>query len=363
MPYDVPPGADVLTGSDGSWSAGRVVTLVVPLARSLARLHAQGLVHGAVGRYAVRCTPEGKPEFVDAVGSRARSASATPAADVRALARLGLRLLDPASADGGGVRAALEAAARGKLDAAGLAERLMGATRAEPLLAAVRPAPTSHRRPRRGRVSAGRFGRRFAPPNRVGRTPGSRRGVLAVLFGVGGVVALVVAAFVSGSSAGTTLRPATESTVPVTTATPKVSSNDWMGIVSRLTAARVDALTRGKPSLLRRVYGREAAAADADASLLRQWRVQHRRVVGFEASVVGVDPVRTTSRVALLDVTTELSAYRIVDGRGIAVARSAGEQQVARLLLVRRDGRWLVRQVRAIGPQSTSAATAASTSS
>jgi hypothetical protein len=173
MPYDALPGSDVLAGPDGSWSAGRVVTLVVPLARALARLHAEGLVHGAVGRYAVRCTAEGRPEFADEQGRRARS-SEGESADVRALARLGLQLLDRSGADADKVRVVLEATVAGRLDASTLADRLTSATRAEPLLAVPRPATRSHRRePRR-----------------------SRRGLLAALVGLAGVVALVVAAFV-----------------------------------------------------------------------------------------------------------------------------------------------------------------------
>ena len=350
MSHDVSPGAALPVGSDGSWSAGRVVTLVVPLARSLAVMHMQGLVHGAVGRYAVRCTAEGRPEFVDGSGSHSRSAAATAEADVRALARLGLQLLDPTSEGGERARATLDAAAAGRLDAAGLADQLSAVTRAEPLLAVAGPVtPTSHRR----------------PPQR-GRTPRLRRGLLAGCVAAAGLAAFAVAATASNAPGSGPL-PVTETAATDPTATDIAASTpedvDWADVVERLTAARVVALTNGDPKLLGRIYVAGARPAASDAALLRRWRAQHRRAVGLDATVVSVTPVRIQSDAAVVEVTTTLSGYRVVDQRGITVARAAEQRQTVRLMLVRRDERWLVRQVRPAARQSTSAATAASTSS
>jgi hypothetical protein len=251
-----------------------------------------------------------------------------------------------AANDAARVRAALDAAADGQLDAAGLADRLTASTRAEPLLGAParRPKPTSHRR----------------VPTRQ-----PRRGLAAMSVALVAVGAFIVIGALSRAPADVSAPHALGSiasagaVAPVAAAVPV----DWLAVVTRLTAMRTTAIVTGKPSLLRRVYVDGAAAAAADVELVRRWQLQQTRVVGFDAAVVSVDLLRSTVDTAVLDVTTELSAYRVVDRRGLAVSRSAAQQQSVQLVLVRRGERWLVRHVRAVEPQSTSAATAASTSS
>src|SRR5659263_374188 len=102
------PGTDLesVCAGRGQWSAGEVVTVVVPLAEALAALHDVGLCHGDVAAANVVLRPDGRPVLVDLVladgpgehgtpgmAAPERTTGATTGCDVYALARLGLRLL------------------------------------------------------------------------------------------------------------------------------------------------------------------------------------------------------------------------------------------------------------------------------
>lgn len=94
-------GADLATvrAARGRWSPGEVVTVVVPLAQALAALHAAGLTHGRVGVASVVVTWGGLPVLIDLVDdadppSSGAAARSGPDADVAALTRLGLDLVE-----------------------------------------------------------------------------------------------------------------------------------------------------------------------------------------------------------------------------------------------------------------------------
>lgn len=102
------PGADlaVVRHARGALTAAEAVGVLVPLARSLVRWHAGGLVHGDVAPANVVLTPDGRPVLVDLVhgagdaergtpgfAAPERRAGATPGGDVHALGRLGLHLM------------------------------------------------------------------------------------------------------------------------------------------------------------------------------------------------------------------------------------------------------------------------------
>src|SRR5665647_32748 len=63
------PGTDLesVCAGKGRWSAGEVVTVVVPLAEALAALHDAGLCHGDVAAANVVLRPDGRPVLVDLV--------------------------------------------------------------------------------------------------------------------------------------------------------------------------------------------------------------------------------------------------------------------------------------------------------
>lgn len=109
------PGADLATvcAARGTWAPAEVVTVLVPLAGALAALHAQGLAHGDVSPANVVLRPDGRAVLVDlicgdgpgeggtpGVAAPERPSGARAPGDVHALARLGLRMLDPAQPGG-----------------------------------------------------------------------------------------------------------------------------------------------------------------------------------------------------------------------------------------------------------------------
>lgn len=117
-------------------TAGEAVTVLVPLAQALARLHAAGVAHGGVGAAAVRFDADGAPWWTgpDAPVLRARvgeeAYSAAVAADVAAFAGLLHALLGPAGAR-----------VPDRADLLGTAAALFGI--AEPAPVRLRPAPAS----------------------------------------------------------------------------------------------------------------------------------------------------------------------------------------------------------------------------
>jgi len=101
-------GLDLLREVRPRWEPGEVVTLVAPLAGALACLHRHGLVHGALDVHAVTIAFDGRPMLEGLVRAQLPPVPPTPRADVRALARLGLSLVDDARSP---VRDVLAAAA------------------------------------------------------------------------------------------------------------------------------------------------------------------------------------------------------------------------------------------------------------
>jgi len=104
-------GLDLLREVRPRWEPGEVVTLVAPLACALACLHRHGLVHGALDVHAVTIAFDGRPMLEGLVRAQLPPVPPAPRADVRALARLGLSLVDDARSP---VRDVLAAAASGE---------------------------------------------------------------------------------------------------------------------------------------------------------------------------------------------------------------------------------------------------------
>jgi hypothetical protein len=108
LAHEVPgTDLDVVRAAKGRWSPGEVSTVLVPLGGALAAVHRAGVVHGDVAPANVVLTPDGRPVLVDlvlgaddeeagtpGVAAAERRSRADASSDVRALAALGLLLLD-----------------------------------------------------------------------------------------------------------------------------------------------------------------------------------------------------------------------------------------------------------------------------
>ena len=285
-------GADLRTvrAGRGDWSAGEVVTVVVPLAEALAVLHAAGLAHGDVAPGNVVIDADGRPVLVDVVCSDGptergtpgfaapeRTEGAGPSGDVFALGRLGLWLCgdgaDDAADDPSARRlcecleAATAAEQRDRPGAAELARDVYDACPAEPVrlpepavltqLALRRLAggddQLTERAPARPRARHRRGGRR---PARL--VVGAALGALACTAAVG----VARGGFASDPSAA-----ADERTTPGVVAPVVPLGTDPAAAAVRLTVARARALAAGDVAGLARatVPGSPAAVADQGA--------------------------------------------------------------------------------------------------
>jgi hypothetical protein len=327
------PLADLLEASDGLLP-GQVVTLLVPLANTLAALHARGLVHGAVGPAAVVVGPDGRAGLLDATGGRAPDA--TSADDVRRLARLGRQALrDPEDAPTA-LLSALDAAEAADASAPEPAARLAAALlRSCPAL----PLPLA--------IAA----------------PDARRSRRLPVMAVGGVLALAAAVSVGAFRGGAQDRPrvippADVAALPAAAPEPTSLSN-WRGIVSDLEHRRIAAIHRRDLGALRRIYLRSAPERRRDAALVRGLITRDWTVHGQPPTVQLVNEVTLRTDRAVLRVTNTLSAATMRDADGRVVQRSHAHHERVVVTLVRRAGGWRIAGV----AQPRSARSAASTSS
>lgn len=319
----------------GPWRPGEVVTLVVPLAQALAELHRAGVAHGDVAPANVVLERDGRPVLVDLVcGARPdeagtpgwaapeRAEGATAAADVHALGRLGLALLqtagdadatggpDGAAAEAARLRAVLEHATAVRPEdrpaAAALAERVYAACAPEPIRL---PDPATLARLTLRRLATPDDATVLRPPPDAARPRGRHRrrarvpapvlvGVVGVLL-VAPVVALGRSGLTAGGAgeggtAGAPPAPAHDGVVvPVPGAEPGapggggVASHDPVAAAVRLTVRRAHALALGDRVALGSATVPGSQAARADARLAAQRRQETRGVAR-----VRVDEVR-----------------------------------------------------------------------
>jgi hypothetical protein len=286
-------GADLRTvrAGRGEWSAGEVVTVVVPVAEALAVLHAAGLAHGDVAPGNVVIDADGRPVLVDVVCSDGPTERGTPgfaaperaegvsaAGDVYALGRVGLWLAgDDADAWSGDevgrlhgcLTAAAAAEPRERPSAADLARDVYAACPPEPVRL---PEPAVLAQLALRRVAGGDdLLTERAPPRPRGRhrgPRGHRPALVAAVVVLGAVVCVATVGLARGGlatdrAAAADGRPTTEGIRPVAPL-----DVDPVAAAVRLTVARAEALAAGDTAGLARVTvpGSSAAVADRRAA-------------------------------------------------------------------------------------------------
>lgn len=311
-------GLDALLARRRGLTDGEMITLLVPLAETLAAAHARGLTHGRVSTGNVVFDGVGRPMFADA--ALLGSESSTVAADLADLASLGLSALaDPHT---GAVASVLAVPCS---SAAELASALRTAAPARPIVV------------------------RDLPPVSVAATAPARSPLRRALRLV---VAAAVAALVIGIAWG---RHDTASgarlVVPVPTATPQVAAPtttpSWPWIMQQLETARTRALARNDISTLADVDVVGSPAWRYDVAIVRAMTAQRLRSEGLRVHVNSVSVVSASAQRVVVLVDDRWTSYNLVthDGRVIA-HHDAQQHRDMRLMLARVGERWLVQQVR-----------------
>lgn len=344
---DPAPGGSLvdLLGRRGRLTCGEVVTLLAPVAASVAALHERGLPHGHVVADNVLLTRDGRPLLAEpGVHAAVTGLASSMEADVAALAALGRSVLaDPASdgIPGDRLRAVLDRA--GSPDptlrptAAELAADLLAACRATPLDIVPAAAPAA--------VGAS------STPLLDPATGSGRRWLLAALLAATGVVMVVVIAAALGLTdrlrVGGHGAPAAVGHVA---SMPPVRSSaappSWSAVITTLERRRAEAFVDGDSSLLRAVYVRRSRAGRRDRATLRSLSRRGWRVMGLRPSVRRVSVLSMSDADVVVRVRDALSAYDVVDGEGRLVrhARARPARPVV-MALTRTRGGWRIRSL------------------
>lgn len=387
-----------LVGARGHLRPGEVVTIVAPLARALADLHALGVEHGDLAPGNVLFDREGKPMLSDLGTVRITGAAREeqfgtpgyvdpvvvagarpgPPSDVYGLGALAWFALTGDTPPGALMRPPLAEAVPGLPDALAdvleealdpdplrrpapdeLARRVFDAAPPEPVWL-VGGAPSDGGLTHRIRQLAAADASSGVPARH--RAAGSRlhrRRRIALLSGAAGVATVMVAASVAGpllsrsdaagqqpqaSSAGSSV------TTPVTTpmTTPAIAALDgpMREVVQRLSTLRARAFADADPTALSQalVPGSEADAdTRAGVSALRAQSLRYR---GVQLHVRSVHVLSRGGATADVVVVTDVSPYAVVDARNRVVRRVAAQSGLAsRLRLSLTPQGWRVTRI------------------
>ena len=384
-----------LLAARGPLTPGELLTLGVPLARTLADLHARGVVHGDLSPSNILLTGDGRPMIADLGVARLlgecpgpvegtegyldpattqRGLAPTPASDVYALA---LMLVE--AAIGSSVTA---------LDPAHVRERLAGlpAETADALARCLDPDPTRRptaaelatalralgtpsplRLPASSDAAATDAGPlpvtaavtplppRPAPPAPRGRgwlaLPSARVAVMVPIAGlllaaaVGGGL-LWAKGSVAEASAPKPLPPAAQGPMATSTPSAATSQASWLAVMTGLDAARDDAFVAGDPEALAQVYAPGSSALRLETQRMTALLDQRLVVRDLELRVTKVTPVTTSAGAATLLVTDRMTGYEVTDAAGRVVeTRPARPDRTWRVELVHQAGHWLIASV------------------
>ncbi len=327
--------------TDRLLTPGQVVTVVAPLAAALAQAHAHGLVHGRLEMTSVLLTADGRP-LLDGLGLGALldghdpTHVSGPAADVRALGAVALRLLT-GQAPGrpvadlaptapvpmvAAVAAALDDDPAARPTAGAFAEALLASCAAVPLaVPAPSPGPQHRATVRRARV----------------------RMVLrsAALLAV--VAAVVLLGVVWGHS--TAGGPGGVPLAAVTSPAPAATASGWSGVLAGLDTSRARAFASGDVALLDAVYVAGSPVALADRAVLRALTERGATVTGLRHEVEVVTPRRATTDRVDLEVVASLASHVLIERAGpLRIAATAPVSRV--VVLARTTTGWRIAEVR-----------------
>lgn len=319
---------------DGRLTAPQVVTILAAVARALAAMHREGLVHGNVNPGNIVFDAAGQPLLTDAgiahIVDRSEGSEPSPATDVHGLAAVGLVALG--GPPGGpvpddlpaptalidAIRAGLDPDPSTRPDARRFAMSVLLSCAAAPVMpqpsetatpsAVTRPLP-----PRTADVTE---------PNPVVELPRRRRRApRALVRTMVALAAFVVAVVVGRAWAGlSTSTPQGLAAAPSpTTSHPTAAPPDWTSLVQRFDDLRDRALITADPAFLAQVYLPSATALTADRETVASLRSRGLRVAGLHTTVASATARGVPADTVTLRVTDTRSGYRLVDGDGHVV--------------------------------------------
>ena len=297
-------GLDALLARRGSLDDGEIVTLVVPLAETLAAAHGRGLAHGRLSTGNIVFVDDGRPMLADIALSCSADEGARP--DVDALVEVATSAL-------GGRRtgAVFAVLATPHTSAAALAAALRAAAPAQAIAL------------HKSNVAA-------SESSTTAQTQTRRRSI--------GVAAVVVVALVAGVAWGhrdnasatrlaepstptATPAPQIPTTQPLPTTQPPSTSHVWWGVVQRLEEQRARAYT--------------AALAQQDL-----------RPVGLHLRLQSVQLLSHIGDSAVVRVIDGWTSYSLVDADGqVTEHRPAMRSRTDTLLLHHTASGWRLRRV------------------
>ena len=340
-------GLDLLREVRPRWEPGEVVTLVAPLAGALACLHRHGLVHGALDVHAVTIAFDGRPMLEGLVRAQLPPVPPTLRADVRALARLGLSLVDDARSP---LRDVLAAAASGEPVGEAEGDRAPADDASDLARACESAAVALPVRLPSAEVLAARVlsvrteGAEPAPPGRrpvlagagADPAPGRRRSTviraLAAIAGVAVVVLALGAPAVRGTFART---PGATDPTTATSAAATSAAADPVAAARDLTRRRDAAIEDLDEGALNEVTVEGSPAREQDLSFLNRLRDAGVRLDGLATEVVevgGPSPSEPGAVFARVLLTSRIGAHREL-GPGGQVLRELPASATSRVVL------------------------------
>lgn len=306
-------GLDSLVARRGGLTPGQVVTLVVPLAQTLAVAHGRGLVHGRISSSNIVLDRDGRPLLTDWL----LAGEGQPAADVTALSALARKCLTGSAPEG------VLSALRSAVEARTLSDELSAVVAAEPLLVP----PTVMDVPLRAHSRVRATSKLFAVA------------AAAVLVAIGTGVRW---GHHDGAAAGATLTPSPVTTPATPTPMPHVKV-DWLEVVRPLEHQRVGAFRDLEVRSLEKAELPGTSLWRRDRRVMARLRAAHVHPRGLHVHVTSAWLQSRSTGSVLLRVVDSLSSYELVDSRGTVRARyPARVAHPIRVVLRRGEGRWLI---------------------